>query len=315
MADKLRKFFETEVEKAAGSDNQLWFSSSTEHRDRHGDVVVADGWKFKDYMKNPVFMWAHDYSKPPIGKAIKTELSNNKLRNLMEFVPQHIDPFAEQIKQLYKGGFLNTVSVGFMTYKQEPLTDEDMKQRPDMKYGARLYGDLLEVSAVPVPANPMALQNGFMEAVAKGMARSGEQPRAGAKLSGLLEVARSLDDGDHDKLRTIRGLAALTLGARGGLLDNKERAVKEFNLLREEAARMGDHSMDNILFDIGITQDAAFLRSAFADVWDDKILNLQAQFRASEPEKKGMTDTDMEAVKSVLQSTAETLAAVKAALK
>lgn len=319
MSEKMRKFLDTVVEKAAGTNDQVWFTSSTEHRDRQGDVIVSDGWKTKDYMKNPVFLWAHDYSKPPIGKTVELEKGNGKLRQKVEFVPAHIDPFAEQVKQLYLNGFLNTVSVGFMAYKAEPLTEEDLKQRPEMKYGARLSGDLLELSAVPVPANPMALQNGFMEAVAKGMERTGQEPRNGEALPDLLAL---MDGPQESQLRRVRAMAAIMLGARGGLGMPKAEAVKEFNLLREAAAELGDKSMDSIVFDLGVTQDGAYLREAFADVWDDEVLDLLAKakelgplFPTPAPAASEIGTDDAEAIKAALSATAKTMEAVKALLK
>lgn len=312
---KERKFFETEVEKVAGSNDQLWFSASTEHRDRHGDVVVADGWKTKDFMKNPVFLWAHDYSKPPIGKAVQVEKGEGKLRTKMQFVPAHIDPFAEQIRQLYQEGYMRTVSVGFMTYKREPLTEDDIKQRPELKYGDRLYGDLMEVSAVPVPANPMALQNGFMEAMQKGMQREGIRPAAGQDLGSMMELLGCEEEG---RLRKVRALFALTLGARGGLALSLEKKKEQLQLLRKEAEVMGDQSL--MVLDIAaIAQDESLLRESFSDVWDEELLDLQARAQEQgvqepEPEKKGLNEAESAALKAVLASTADTLAAVKAAL-
>ncbi len=183
--DKITKFLDVAVEKAKDSDRHLWFTASTEHRDRQGDVLVADRWKLQNYKKNPVFLWAHDYSRPPIGKSVETEKADGRLRIKVEFVPPEIDPFAEQVRKLYEGGFMRTVSVGFIAYEAEELTDEDKKQRPELEWGRRLSGELLEVSAVPVPANPMALQNGFMEAMAKSFGPAPAAPR------GTIDVVRT----------------------------------------------------------------------------------------------------------------------------
>ena len=47
----------------------MTFVASTEEVDRHGDVVSVAGWKLDAYRKNPVFLWAHDYARPAIGRA------------------------------------------------------------------------------------------------------------------------------------------------------------------------------------------------------------------------------------------------------
>jgi HK97 family phage prohead protease len=119
-------------------------------------------------MNNPVFLWAHDYSRPPIGKGVAVS-TDGSLAVKVQFVSKDIDPFAEQIYQLYKSGIMSTVSVGFMPYKVDNLTENDMKQRPELKYGRRISAELLELSAVPVPANPNALASREMaEVMAKG---------------------------------------------------------------------------------------------------------------------------------------------------
>ncbi len=43
------------------------FVISTDEIDRHGGVIQAQGWQLDAYLNNPVFLWAHDYSRPVIG--------------------------------------------------------------------------------------------------------------------------------------------------------------------------------------------------------------------------------------------------------
>jgi len=50
---------------------------STNDIDRHGEIVDIEGIDIKNYEKNPVVMWAHDYSLPPIGKT--TSLTKEKI--------------------------------------------------------------------------------------------------------------------------------------------------------------------------------------------------------------------------------------------
>ena len=52
-----------------GDADSMTFVASTGEVDRHGDVVSVSGWKLDAYRKNPVFLWAHDYSRPAIGRA------------------------------------------------------------------------------------------------------------------------------------------------------------------------------------------------------------------------------------------------------
>ena len=47
------------------------FVISTDEVDRHGAVIMAQGWRLDAYRNNPVFLWAHDYARPVIGRPWK----------------------------------------------------------------------------------------------------------------------------------------------------------------------------------------------------------------------------------------------------
>lgn len=127
------------------------FVLSTDEVDRHGDIVAADGWSLDAYRRNPVLLWAHDYRRPSIGRAVEVWTEPHRLLARLEFAP---GPFAQEVAELYRAGFQWGVSVGFRPIRFE--------QRRDEKTGAILgfrflQQELLEVSAVPVPANRSAL--------------------------------------------------------------------------------------------------------------------------------------------------------------
>jgi phage head maturation protease len=66
---------------------------------------------------------------------------------------------AEEVWQLFKGGFLNAFSVGFIPLKGHRPTPDDIKKNPDLAEARFIYDEweLLEFSPVTVPANPEAL--------------------------------------------------------------------------------------------------------------------------------------------------------------
>lgn len=119
---------------------------STNDVDRSGEVVDIEGIDIKNYEKNPVVMWAHDYSKPPLAKTLS--LTKEKIgkkmvmKTVMEFATS-ISDLAREVYNLYKGGFMNAFSIGFI-----PL---------EMEGNTYTKSELLEYSAVPIPANPNAL--------------------------------------------------------------------------------------------------------------------------------------------------------------
>lgn len=149
------------------ADRTLEFTGSTGRFDRQRSIIVQDGWHVKDYRANPVFMWAHKWRDTPIGKALKVWLADTDegkaLKFLIQFVPESVDPFAERVFQLYKLGFLSATSVGFDPLKwkwvHEAAEIEKLGLDPnEVKWVELLQeNDLLELSAVPIPANPDAL--------------------------------------------------------------------------------------------------------------------------------------------------------------
>ena len=156
MPNIVKKILFTHVKQFEGLDRTLDFDASLETPDRMGDQVSADTWKLENYMKNPVFLWCHNYSLPPIGKAIKAWVENGKLVLRIQFADNTIEypsgmPSADTVYKLYQGGFLNAVSVGF-----DPSTgDAKSISGGGIDYTGQ---ELLELSAVPVPAHPDALR-------------------------------------------------------------------------------------------------------------------------------------------------------------
>ncbi len=133
--------------------------------DREGDIVATNGGKLENYRKNPVFLWAHNYSSVPLARAEKIVKKRDPVR--MEFhliyPTKGLHPFADMILELYGESIINASSIGFIPNKWEPLGEEDEKREPNTLHywNPRKYLDweLLELSGCPVPCNPNALQN------------------------------------------------------------------------------------------------------------------------------------------------------------
>ena len=83
---KIKKTLDFRVKQLGQEDNRiLRFIGSNEARDRDGDIILASGWELDNYKKNPVFLWAHDYTIPPIGRALSVEVNKKQLRFDSEF--------------------------------------------------------------------------------------------------------------------------------------------------------------------------------------------------------------------------------------
>ena len=158
-APLLQKWSDRETQSASGeSEQQMTFVISNEEVDRHGDVIMAAGWQLESYQKNPVFLWAHDYARPVIGRASSVWRDPGRLLANIEFAPTE---FAQEVATLYRQNYQKGVSVGF-----RPIRFEERRQEQTGAFlGIRfLEQELLEVSAVPVPANRTALRRALDQA-------------------------------------------------------------------------------------------------------------------------------------------------------
>jgi HK97 family phage prohead protease len=118
--------------------------------DRMNDVINATGWELADYKRNPIVLWAHLSSEPPIGKMTNIFVSGDRLIGDVRFADAQTYGFADQIFRLVKKGFITAGSVGFV-----PL---DYNFSDDRHGGIDFHRqELLEFSVVPVPANSNAL--------------------------------------------------------------------------------------------------------------------------------------------------------------
>ena len=185
-APVLRKWSEAESLAAdGGREPPMAFVLSTDEVDRHGDVIAADGWKLESYRNNPVFMWAHDYARPVIGRAVETWTEPHRLLARVEFAPTQ---FAQEVAMLYQAGYQRGVSVGF-----RPLRFEERRHEKTGAFlGIRfLEQELLEASAVPIPANRNALRRALDEAprAAEYLRRAGPAAATQRIAAGELPVA------------------------------------------------------------------------------------------------------------------------------
>lgn len=171
--NKHNKAFNFKVKTVGAEDDRtLRFIGSTETPDRDGDVISADGWELNNYLANPVFLWAHDYNVPPIGKAVRVWVQNKQLMFDIKFPSADIYPFADTIYKLYRDGYLTATSVGFVGKSATERDDAAVQGAPSWQVGVKFTRqELLELSAVPVPSNPTALQT----AKAKGYITATDQ--------------------------------------------------------------------------------------------------------------------------------------------
>ena len=133
------------------------FIASTADVDRMGDIV-EQSWRLDAFKSNPVILWNHDSSRPPIAKALDVDVQNGQLLIEMEF--DMADPFAAEVAGKLQRGFLNAGSVGFFPGSVAYRSD---LPKSDPRYSESSMGivasnnELVEFSITPIPANAGAL--------------------------------------------------------------------------------------------------------------------------------------------------------------
>ena len=128
---------------------------SDESPDRMGDVIRAQGWELAEYRKNPVVLWQHRASDPPIGRAERVWTYAKQLLAKIQLAPPGTSPIVDTLRKLLAEDMVRAASVGFRPTK-EPKAIRDREERvTGFEYDGT---ELLEISLVNVPAQAAALR-------------------------------------------------------------------------------------------------------------------------------------------------------------
>lgn len=143
---------------------------TTDSVDRDGEVLIPQGMVSKDFEKNPVLFYNHEYDQP-VGKVSNLKRTDNAVFGTLTFAKRpdgyQGEFFPEFIEALVKQGIVKGVSVGFVP---EPNGARAATKADRSKFGGtikRVFNrwKLLEVSIAPLPAN----QDALVQAVDKGL--------------------------------------------------------------------------------------------------------------------------------------------------
>ena len=175
MENKLRNsFMKASVRNIDAENYEITHTVNTKALDRYDTIVLPKGADVSSFLKNAVVLWSHngDSSLPkiPIGKCVELNIEEDAVVVKTKFNPK--DELAMKVFNAYKDGFLHAWSIGFIPTKYKRFDAENFadlnkkyslevteNQIENAAWGLYLIyeWELLEYSAVPVPANPEAL--------------------------------------------------------------------------------------------------------------------------------------------------------------
>ncbi len=194
--DIIRKLYTAKVKKLDDATYEAIITTGAVDRD--GQIVKPEGIDITNYMRNPVVMYAHDYSALPVAKTLRIRPEGDTLVAQFQFMPKGIYELADAVHGAWDSGFLNATSIGFIP---KHAVDADGNEIENASYHAAQITldqtELLEFSIVPVPANQEALRR----ALDVGMMKDEQpavEPREPAEKEG-----RVISGKDHAMLTGI----------------------------------------------------------------------------------------------------------------
>lgn len=236
MKKQLQKFFKTKANSINEEKYQATFVISDESVDRQGEVIKQDGWDLENFKKNPVILFGHDSWELPVGKAVDIYTEGDKTYATIEFAVEIYDK-AKTIWEMVKAGILNTVSVGFMNME---YVDGDNYENVELT-----KNELLEISIVPIPANP----NAIVLAARDGLISKKDATFLAKAMEKELEGLRKLKESDNNiDMEQLQQLLDEKLQPINDKLAKLDEAVEGVAELKEV--------VENIKTDVATLQDA-----------------------------------------------------------
>lgn len=126
---------------------------------RDGLSIPPSAWQIENFRRNPVLTWAHQAKSLPLGTVPEVSVTSRGLEAELQFSPEGVDAFTDQVHALWRLGVLRAVSVGASLLKPPRAV-----KNPDGSVDHVIDSvELNHLSVVPVGSDPDAL------AVARGL--------------------------------------------------------------------------------------------------------------------------------------------------
>lgn len=135
---------------------------STTSCDSDNDIVWSKGCHIEKIMSNPVVLFSHQHSQPPIGKIVSLQINEN---NIVAKIKMATTTFANELWTLVQGGFLRSNSIGFIIKRQLIAGTREFSEFVAKNLGSidskvqRIISEfiLVEDSLCSIPSNSEAL--------------------------------------------------------------------------------------------------------------------------------------------------------------
>jgi hypothetical protein len=194
----IRRAFLPEIRSANADSKNVTFVATDSSVDRYGDVLVCtkDSWDVTAFLRNPVVLWGHQSDQLSVGKCVNLTFETTPPAMVMT-VAFADHAFAQTVRDLYIGKYLNAVSVGFISLSA-PVPFVDVEGN----YLGSKYDnmELLELSCTNLPAN----RNALARAVASKSFSSADLEKAFAIDKDELELVTEKSAVKHRSLSEIQ---------------------------------------------------------------------------------------------------------------
>ena len=205
---KKRELYLSRAEPVKGS-RRLRFRGATENVARDGGILEAEGWRLDEYAKNPVFLYAHQHEGLPLGRSTAVTREGSDLNFEVEFPERGVHPFADTVFDLYRTGFMKAVSVGFRVNPKKTRDPSDEERERGAEWVSTDH-ELLELSAVPVGADPDALMT-----AARALPKSAAKHLRQIGLDDFVALAREVETMKRAKVEERDGVLVVVLRDEG----------------------------------------------------------------------------------------------------
>ncbi len=212
------------------------YVASDETVDSYGEVVLPE-WDFSRFEKNPVILWSHNSSEPPIGHAKRWAVEKRKL--LITVYHSEAWDLARIVWDLVVERTVRACSVGFVPRDTQRKVIDGVER---WVLGNNL---LYELSLCSIPANPNALVEESVQEMAKAILKKAQERLRSTSLPGFgtppasraapamasppvpakaappaTSQAGALDpDGDWDRASAVRSLRVMASSDASGDLE------------------------------------------------------------------------------------------------